>query len=42
VAYPTKGQRRHWPDAWNHVHLISVQALDTIREEIDSLTIDDG
>lgn len=31
-----------WPGAWNHLRLVTVHALDTIREEIGSLTLNDG
>jgi hypothetical protein len=31
-----------WEGAWNQLRLVTVQALDTIREEIGSLTFDDG
>jgi hypothetical protein len=32
----------NWEGAWNHLRAVTVQALDTIREEIGSLTVDDG
>lgn len=32
----------NWEGAWNHLRAVTVQALDTIREEIGSLTLDDG
>jgi hypothetical protein len=32
----------NWEGAWNHLRLVTVQALDTIRKEIGSLTLDDG
>jgi hypothetical protein len=31
-----------WDRAWDHLRAVAVQALDTIREEIGSLTLDDG
>ncbi len=31
-----------WPGAWNHLRAVTVQALDTVREEIGSLILDDG
>jgi hypothetical protein len=31
-----------WPGAWNHLRAVTVQALDVIREEIGSLTLEDG
>lgn len=32
----------NWEGAWNHLRLVTVRALDTIREEIGSLTLDNG
>ncbi len=32
----------NWPGAWNHLRSVTVQALDTIREEIGSLTLADA
>jgi hypothetical protein len=32
----------NWPVARNHLQAITVQALDTIRAEIASLTLDNG
>jgi hypothetical protein len=32
----------NWEGAWNHLRGVTVQALDTIREEIGGLTLDDG
>jgi hypothetical protein len=31
-----------WPGTWNQLRLVTVHALDTIREEISSLTLDKG
>ena len=31
-----------WPGAWNHLRAVTVQALGAVREEIGSLTLDDG
>jgi hypothetical protein len=32
----------NWEGAWNHLRLVTVQALDTIREEISSLALANG
>lgn len=42
VALGLASYEGQWDGAWDHLRAVTVQALDTIREEIGSLTLDNG